>query len=211
MTTFWNLYESLHKDRRTSVCVCGEGERDSERKREKRETILNSQIQNHFLNLFLGHENHKQEAGSAGGSLKKFTFCKLIRYPVCYVIVRDKINELISTSKKGLIWGEALASSAILLTRTKQNMSGRKTAVGQEVRSSFKASCESIRALCLHYKQALPSSEWVTTAHHTGFADASEHQHRHRQTVSGKTSKWSSTVSHALTRSRFLAVFGFCL
>lgn len=60
--------------------------------------------------------------------------------------MRDKINGLTSTSKKGLIWGEVPAASASSLIRTKQNMSGRKTAVGQLVRSSFKASCETIRA-----------------------------------------------------------------
>lgn len=194
------------------MCVCVWGGRERQREKEREEgDHLEFPDPKPFPKFIFGSRESLARSWQRRRQFKKFTFCKLIRYPVCYVIVRDKINELISTSKKGLIWGEALASSAILLTRTKHNMSGRKTAVGQEVRSSFKASCESIRALCLHYKQALPSSEWVTTAHHKGFADASEHQHRHRQTVSGKTSKWSSTVSHALTRSRFLAVFGFCL
>lgn len=59
-------YESLHKDNRTksvNVCVCGGGERERD-----------SQIQNHFQSLFLGHNNHRQEAYSAGGSLKKSHF-----------------------------------------------------------------------------------------------------------------------------------------
>lgn len=47
---------------------------------------------------------------------------------------------------QGLIGGKALTASASSLIRTNQNISGHKSAAGQEVRSSFKASCETMRA-----------------------------------------------------------------
>lgn len=59
------------------------------------------------------------------------------------VLLVTKINDCTSTSMQGVIGGKALTASGI---RTNQNISGHKSAAGQEVRSSFKASGETMRA-----------------------------------------------------------------
>lgn len=116
----------------------------------------------HFQSLFLGHKIYKRETGSAGRSLKKNRTKHFLPVKTSCVLLVTKINDCTSTSMQGVIGGKALTASASSRIRTNQNISGHKSAAGQEVRSSFKASGETMRAF--HSCATLIPSKLCVTA-----------------------------------------------
>lgn len=120
-------------------------------------TTMNPLAQNISKVYFWAMRFTSKKMGVQDAVLKKQTRKHFLPVKTSYVLLVTKINDCISTSMLDLI-----TASASSLIRTNQNISGHKSAAGQDVRSRFKASSEIMRAF---YSCAtlIPSKLYMTT------------------------------------------------